>query len=181
MRLKMQKRSRRSGGRRGGAPGCIAHAQAGYSLTELMTVILILGITLTASIPAFSRFMQSNNLRDAAMQFAGHFRLARSMAVASGVPYIVDWDLDTERYEVVRDDNNNGAPDIGEPATGPFPLPKHVILQNPNDEDLRFSSTRVVFTRSGSASESGMLLLSNDRGHSKSLLLLAPTGQVRVE
>lgn len=150
-------------------------------MIEVLTVLLLLGITLTASIPAFSRFMQSNNLQNAAMQFGGHFRLARSMAVASGVPYIVGWDLENERYEIVRDDNDNAEPDDGEPVTGPFPLPKRVTLQNPDDEDLGFSSTSVVFSRSGSASESGTLVLSNDRGHSKSVLLLAPTGQVRIQ
>lgn len=156
----------------------IPQREAGYSLIELAVVIILLGITLAASIPAFSRLMQSNSLQNAANQVSGHMRLARQMAVASGVPYIVDWDS-TESYLLVRDDNQNDAPDVGEPADGPFTLPSRVSLEN--SEDDGFTSSLVVFSRDGSASESGTLVLSNDRGHSLNLMLLAPTGQVRVD
>lgn len=148
--------------------------EAGYSLIELAVVVIILGITLTASIPAFSRLMQSNSLQNAAGQFSGHMRLARQMAVTSGVSYIVDWDS-TETYLIIRDNNENDVPDVGEPADGPFTLPKRVSLA-----DSAFTSSRVTFSRDGSASESGTLMLSNDRGHSVNLMLLAPTGQVRI-
>jgi len=155
-----------------------SHREAGYSLIELAVVVIILGITLTASIPAFSRLMQSNSLQNAASQFSGHMRLARQMAVTSGVSYIVDWDS-TETYLIVRDNNENDVSDVGEPADGPFTLPKRVSLAD--SEDDAFTSSNVTFSRDGSASESGTLVLSNDRGHSMNLMLLAPTGQVRID
>jgi prepilin-type N-terminal cleavage/methylation domain-containing protein len=155
-----------------------SHRQNGYSLVEMAVVIILLGITLMASIPAFSRLMQSNSLQNAANQFSGHMRLARQRAVATGVPYIVDWDS-TETYLLVRDDNGNDIPDDGEPADGPFTLPKRIHLENSVDD--AFTSSLVTFTRDGSASESGTLVLSNDRGHALNLILLAPTGQVRID
>lgn len=145
---------------------------------EIMVSLVILGITLIVSLPAFGRLMQSNNLQNAAGQVAGHFRLARSMAVANGISYIVGWDEANSRYDITRDDNGNDTPDVGEPVIGPYPMPRRTHVTNP--DSIGFAADQVVFRRDGSASASGTLILSNDEGRSMNLILLAPTGQVRT-
>jgi type IV fimbrial biogenesis protein FimT len=157
----------------------ISRGEAGFSLIEMAVVLVIFGITLTATIPAFSRLMQSNSLQDAAKQLSGHLRLSRQMAVASGVSHILDWNVADETYLIIRDENENDTPDVGETTTGPFTLPGRVDLQDSGVDP--FSTSLVVFSRDGSASESGTVVLSNDRGHSMNLILLAPTGQVRLD
>ena len=62
-------------------------------------------------------------------------------------------DVENERYSIVRDDNNNAAPDEGEPVNGPFVLPNRVHVENPADDG--FADSLVVFTRDGSAMRSG--------------------------
>jgi Tfp pilus assembly protein FimT len=149
------------------------------SMTEVMVSLVILGIMLGVSLPAFSSLLQSNNLQNAGRDVSGHFRLARSLAVSTAVSHIVDWDPDASTYRVVRDSNGDGDVDMGEPLVGSFTLPNRVAMANP--DTIGFTNDRVTFLRNGSSSESGTLVLSNDRGHTKSIVLLAPTGQVRVE
>jgi Tfp pilus assembly protein FimT len=152
------------------------HRQAGVTALELVVVVAIIGVTMGLTIPAFSRLMQSNSLKDASEKFAGHFRLARMMAVSKDVPHIVTWDVSNGTYQVVRDVNGNDAPDNGEPFDGPFALPGNILLANPG-----FSADQVTFLRDGSASEAGTLVLSNARGHSVDLTVLVATGHVRLD
>jgi Tfp pilus assembly protein FimT len=157
---------------------CTAHRQAGYSLLDLTLVLVIIGITLAASLPAISKLGSSSNLVNSSDQIAGHLRLARQKAVARGVSHIVAWDETTQQYAIVMDQNANGLPDSAESREGPFDLPNGVTLQNSPSQG--FSASMLMFTPGGSASESGTVVLSNVRGDSKNLSVLAPTGHVRV-
>ncbi len=152
--------------------------QAGYSMVEMMVVLLVLGISLAAGVPAFSRFLQSNSLGNAADEFAGHLRLARQTAVAQGVAQIVVWDPDAESYTLVTDTNGNDQADAGETTLGPYGLPKGITLTNGGDDG--FTGDQVVFRPNGGASESGTVVFANRQGNTVNLSLLAPTGQVRI-
>jgi hypothetical protein len=92
---------------------------------------------------------------------------------------MVIWNTTSALYVVLQDDNENGLPDIGEPFDGPFTMPKNISLQNPSPDG--FSNDWVSFTTDGSASEAGTLVVSNLDGVSMNLMLLAPTGQVRLD
>jgi hypothetical protein len=140
---------------------------------------VIFGITMAATLPAFSYLMQTNSLKGGSEKMAGHFRLARTKAVSSGVNQMVIWSTDAGAYVILEDTNGNNLPDMGEPFDGPFRLPDNLSLANPSPDG--FSNDWVIFARNGSASESGTLVLSNLEGVSTNLTLLAPTGQVRVE
>ena len=152
--------------------------QAGFSLIDLAVAITIIGITLAASIPALSKLGQSNNLLNSTEQVAGHLRLARQKAVTRGVPHILAWDEWTQQYVIVMDQNGNGLPDSTESREGPFDLPFGVTLQNSTTQG--FTASLLTFSPGGSASESGTVILSNNRGDEKNLSVLAPTGHVRV-
>jgi len=152
--------------------------EAGFTIVELMVVLLIVSITLAASVPAFNRYLASNTLQNAAEEFAGHLRLARQTAVAQGVPQIVSWDVDAKTYTIVTDTNGDAIAQAGEPVLGPFSLPNGITLANDGGDP--FAGTQVSFNPNGSASQSGTGVLSNDRNGSLSLSVLSPTGQVRV-
>jgi type II secretory pathway pseudopilin PulG len=154
------------------------HRQAGFSMFDLAIVLVMIGITLAASVPALTKLSQSNRLVNTADQLAGHLRLARQKAVARGVPHIVFWDEATQQYVIVVDQNRNGLPDVSEPFEGPFLMPDGVHLANSPSEG--FTSSLLSFTPGGAASESGTMVVSNDRGDAKRLSVLAPTGNVRV-
>ena len=152
--------------------------QAGFSLIDLAIVMMIIGITLAASIPAISKLGQTNSLMNSTEMVAGHLRLARQKAVARGVPHILAWDEDTQQYVIVTDQNGNGVPDSTESREGPFTLPHGITLHNSTTQG--FTANLLTFSPGGSASESGTVILSNNRGDARNLSVLAPTGHVRI-
>jgi len=143
----------------------------------MITVVLI-GLVLAASLPGFRQLIQSNNLAEGGRQFAGHIRLARQMAVAEGVPFIVTWDDEAESYSIVRDEDQDGVVDAGEPTQGPFMMPEGVELANAGSGG--FAGSQVVLNPNGTASETGSLRLNNHRGQLLRMTLLGPTGQVEI-
>jgi len=59
--------------------------ERGFTLIELAITILVMGIVLGFSLPAFNRISASYQLRGAAEDVAGQLRLAREKAIATGV------------------------------------------------------------------------------------------------
>ena len=153
-------------------------ATAGFSVIELMVTIVIMAITAAISVPAFRLLTGASSLTGGAERLAGNFRLARQMAVSQGVPYIVAWDPDARQVRIVRDENSDGDPDVGEATQGPFTLPGRINLANP--DSLGFSDDYVSLLANGTASESGSLVLSDPTGDTRNVILLGPTGQVRI-
>jgi prepilin-type N-terminal cleavage/methylation domain-containing protein len=157
----------------------VERRERGFSLVEMMVALTLMAIAMATAIPAFTRHLRANSVKGATISLAAHMRLARQKAVTEGVPQIVSWDENTDTHLIVSDENENGVADNGEPTLGPFAMPENVSLTNP--DSLGFSGDQVIFIRSGSASETGRLVVSGLDGESQSLLLLGPTGQVRVE
>jgi prepilin-type N-terminal cleavage/methylation domain-containing protein len=152
--------------------------QAGFTAVELMISVVLIGLVLAASLPGFHQLMKSNNLAEGGREFAGHIRLARQMAVAEGIPYIVTWNDEAGSYTIVRDEDQDGVVDEGEPSQGPFLMPNGITLANAGNGG--FSADQVSLNPNGTASESGSLRLAKDRGELLRLTLLGPTAQVEI-
>ena len=121
----------------------------GFTLVEMVVVILIMGIIATFSIPAFVKLNRSLQLKGAVQNLAGQLQLARSKAMATGVPQIMH--LYQGTYGVDYHIHNTG-----EGPTGMWKFPKDVIyvwstgtlpLQN------------VTMKPDGRADQSGMVIL----------------------
>ena len=56
----------------------------GYSLLELAIVIVVMGIGLAISVPAYRNYRESNSLKAATENIAGQLRLAREKAISTG-------------------------------------------------------------------------------------------------
>jgi prepilin-type N-terminal cleavage/methylation domain-containing protein len=149
--------------------------QAGFSLTEVMMVMLVMGLTLAAGVPAFGRFTQTARLDGAARQFAGHMRLARQQAVSEGTPYLFLWSNSTWYY-LIKDKDRNGYYSHGDTYVGPYWLPSGIYPQNASG----FTSAYFSLSPNGSCDQSGSVELTNDRGTVITLTLLGPTGQVQI-
>ncbi len=150
--------------------------QRGFSLVEVMVVTLVIGITLAASVPSFSRFMQSSNLDSASKQVASHFRLARATAVAEGVPHLVLWS-NYNYYYLITDTNRDGIYSSGEDFTGPYWLPGDVVVINPQG----FNGSYINFMPNGTASQAVSWDLINQKGATLSMTVLGPTGQIIIQ
>ena len=149
--------------------------QGGFSLVELMVATVVMGLSLAAAVPAFTRFTQTARLNGAAEQMAGHFRLARQKAVAEGTPYIFLW-WESTWYYVIKDNDGNGFYNSGEPYTGPYWLPRGITTANVQG----LTSAWMSINPNGSCTQSGSFTLRNARGNTLTLTLLGPTGQVSI-
>ncbi len=61
------------------------HSERGFTLIELAITILVMGIVMGFSIPAFQRISATYQLRGSAEDLAAQLRLAREKAIATGV------------------------------------------------------------------------------------------------
>lgn len=117
----------------------------GYTVTELMVGVVIVGILAAASVPSVSGFMRSQNATSGTEQLGAHMRMARSRAILEGNDYLLQF-TGNNQYQIVDDDGggngipgaagfvaanrNNETADTGELVYGPYTLP----------HDMRFST-----------------------------------------
>jgi len=112
--------------------------QRGYTVTELMVGVGIIGILAAVSVPSISSYLRSQNAANGTEQLGAHIRMARSRAILEGNDYLVVFD-GSNAYSIVDDDGggdgvpgsadynaanrNNGIADENERTMGPFTLP----------------------------------------------------------
>lgn len=90
--------------------------RAGFSLVELMVVILIAAVLAGMAVPAFGRLIDGQRLTSTANDFLASIQLARSEAIKRGrrvdlVPDGVKW---SDGWVVLIDENDNQSFDAGE-------------------------------------------------------------------
>jgi len=76
-----------------GAPNMKSHAQAGYSLAEMLTVVAIVGILGLVTVPAFMNFRNSAKMRTTVSAFTTDLRSARQRAITQAHQVAVTYDL----------------------------------------------------------------------------------------
>lgn len=72
--------------------------QRGFTLLELVLVMVIIGTVLAMAAPSLRRFFASRETEDAAASIVALTRLARSQAVAEGRAYRLNFDLKETTY-----------------------------------------------------------------------------------
>ena len=149
--------------------------EAGFSLVELMVVVVIMTIILAASIPAFRTHGADVNLTKGAREIEGTLKLARAKAVSSNRPVVVEFDTNNGTYFLFEDDDGDGNHDSGETQSGVYEVPNHVTLNN-----VSFAHSKVTFRPSGAASETGSVELVNTRNLAQRIDLMDATGLVYV-
>lgn len=90
--------------------------RAGFSLVELMVVILIAAVLAGMAVPAFGRLIDSQRLTSTANDFLASIQLTRSEAIKRGrrvdlVPAGPNW---SDGWIVLVDENGNQSFDAGE-------------------------------------------------------------------
>jgi prepilin-type N-terminal cleavage/methylation domain-containing protein len=105
---------------------------AGFSLVELMVVLVIGGLILGMGLPALNRYMTGGNVRNAANILEGEMRLARQKAVSRDMRAYV-WYASGVNYYYTGDQLRTGATTWGGITwKGPNYLPKRLNVSNPN-------------------------------------------------
>ena len=149
-------------------------APAGFTLVELGIALAVFGLLALASVPAMTRYIQDYRLEGAASNLVGDLHLIRHKAVAEGNNYVMTLDPDTDSYTIFDDDNNNLAIDSGEYVTGPVELPGGLQLKN--GPVLPFPNNTIVLRPNGTASNTGVITIANNKGRERLLFVLASTG-----
>lgn len=72
----------------------------GYTLMELLVVMVVVGVVLACSLPSLLDWRESARYRQAAREIVNALRLARSHAVTRSREVEVDFDLDDNRYRL---------------------------------------------------------------------------------
>lgn len=74
----------------------------GYTLVELLVVLVIMGAVLAVVPPLFDRGLSTTELRSVAREMVAAMRSARSTAVSTRSPVAFTLDLEHHRYQVAK-------------------------------------------------------------------------------
>lgn len=94
-------------------------SQKGFSLMELMIVLVVAGIILSIGLPAFATYRNTLALRQARAQLTEDIRSARQIAITRRAPVYIRFGAppsttDITAYQIHVDSNNNRLIDAGE-------------------------------------------------------------------
>ncbi len=149
--------------------------EAGFSIIELMVVAVIMAIIVAISIPSLRSHTASVNLTKSASKVAASLKLARMRAVASNVPVIVEFDSDAGTFFLYQDEDEDGNFDSGETSAGPYEMPSNTSISS-----VSFTNSTVTFNPTGSASETGNVVVASCENLAKRVDVTAPTGLIYV-
>ncbi len=145
----------------------------GFSLLELMIVVLVMALVLGVTYPSLSRGSSAIHLRATARDILSTFRYAREKAVTEQTAMLVT--VSREKQELVLSDDFGG-------GSRKYALPPDVQI-----EKLMLAETEVTegpviirFLPNGSA-ENAQLLLKSNKGSYLRIITDPITGGARVE
>lgn len=152
--------------------------QKGFSLIEMIIVVVIIGLMATLAVSQFDKFFRQQKLKSAGRELLSDLRLARSYAVARRGQYGIYFNQNARQYILFKDIVNpsNYTYDVGDSAIKTISLPAIFSLSN-----CTFPNTAVVYLSTGSASSSGTVdLYISELAKYMRADVLASTGRVKL-
>lgn len=154
---------------------------AGFTLMEMMIVVVIIAVLAAMAGPTFSRYIPRMKLKSDAREKVNYLRQARSKAITDNCQYGVFFDNDRGQIIYFKD--------IGNPELAVFDHGQDSLMCAPilNGAEISltncsFSNNTVIFYANGSASTSGSVEVANTRlGESFNISILASTGRIRLQ
>jgi prepilin-type N-terminal cleavage/methylation domain-containing protein len=153
--------------------------QGGFSLTEIMVVLVIFGIMTAVALPGFNRFMRSLDMNNQVQVIATKLRVMRQRAITENNTYRCWYDAGARSFGWWDDDNSDFIYVFGEQWGPADNLPAWITVANSATNPMtQFWTT---FNPDGTASQSFTLVFSNSDGYSRSISVIRPTGMVTVQ
>jgi Tfp pilus assembly protein FimT len=171
-------------GRRRNWPGVKGSAGkrqlSGFTIIELMIIIVIIGIAAAMAVPSFFRTMPKLEARATARNILNYVRLARSKAVSERSQFGVYIDVNTSTYLLFKDTINPPQETFNEGdsvVAGPLTIDPDINLSAST-----FTNNCVVFLPTGGASESGSYTITTgDSLYSYTVSVLSSTGRSKLQ
>lgn len=150
--------------------------KAGFTLTELMVTISVVGLIAVLSVPGFTRFRQSWKLRGEADHLAGTMRAARAAAVMKSIDAVFIFDMENRTFFYFEDADRDGSRDSGEYRSALYRL----------DPAIEFAAhtlpgTRLTFGAKGNTPNSGSITLRNSYSSTRRIRIYGGSGNITVE
>ncbi|MDD5072037.1 MAG: GspH/FimT family protein [Patescibacteria group bacterium] len=148
---------------------CIFEKRRGFSLFEVLAILSIIILLSTISIPYLRKYQPNLKLNAAARGLTADLRYAQQMTVTEQVVYLVDFDLDSDSYQILK----TGA------ATS-------TVKAVEFDNDVSFQQiidlpdNQAIFNFYGGVSEAGQIILVNTNGRTATINV-KPSGYVQLE
>ena len=152
---------------------------SGFTLTELMVVLVIFGIVSAVALPGFTKFLRSVDLNSQVQRVATTLRVVRQRAITENNNYVAYWSATDHGFGWWDDDDNDGVKDGPEKYAAPEKIADWLTVTNSTTNP--FPSDSISFLPNGSANVSGSVIFSNPEGYSRSLSVVRPTGMVTVQ
>jgi prepilin-type N-terminal cleavage/methylation domain-containing protein len=147
----------------------------GFSLVELMFVIMVFGLVMAASMPSFGRFLQTWKLHGEVDRMAAALRTARSAAVMRNINAVFQFDLDAGTYFYFEDEDADGQRDTAEYRSATFTLPPGIMF-----DSQTLGGTTVTFGPRGNTMQSGAIILENGLEKTRQITIFGGTGNIRT-
>ena len=142
----------------------------GFTLVEMAVTLLILGMLMAFSVPAFQSLNKSNQLHGATENLAANMRVLREKAIATGQSQTVHFTIDYPPGTKYDYHVHNGI--VTMPA---WELPNGITYNG-----IYINPTFDKTGRTSPAGTSGAIILRNERGECDTVAVLA-SGQILVQ
>ncbi|MGV1100359.1 GspH/FimT family pseudopilin [Thiovibrio sp. JS02] len=149
------------------------YKQAGFTATEMMVVVAIVGTLAAVGLPQLFKSLPNYRLRGAARELVSDFYKARFEAVKRSrqvviqfTPGAYDAAGEVGGYIICVDEDKSGTCDAGEEAVPPEKtMPANVSLYTTAGavEGITFIDNNTGFKSNGNALESGSVMIRNNR------------------
>jgi prepilin-type N-terminal cleavage/methylation domain-containing protein len=148
----------------------------GFTLTELMVVISVMGLLLAVSVPAMGRFMQSWRLNGEANEVATFLRLARAAAVTKNTNVMFVFDASAGEYYYFEDDDDSGVQNGDEYESALQELSEGIYI-----DSYSMGQQWITFGPKGNTVDGGNIILMNSHDSTKRLRVFSGTGNVTID
>jgi len=149
--------------------------QSGFSLVEVLTVIVVLGILVSISIPSMLEWRKSYYYRQASSGISGCLREARGRAISSNFQHRVELDVSAKRYRLTKGNRAYNTPDD---ASNWTIVQDWVILPSDVDIVVTPANLKVAFNANGT-SNVGTIDIKDSAGNIKIQITVVATGRIK--
>jgi len=161
----------------------LRHRQTGFTLLELLAVLLVIGIILGLTLPRISSVTRAN-LRTQARLLSGSIRLTYNLAVMNKKNFRIAFDLNQQSYQIEMRNENEYVPvtsGILQPRTLPDGVWIRQVLIADRACDHDCLKEYLYFSPYGYVEEAAIYLTDDNETQAYTLLTQPVTGKVLIQ